>query len=143
MTDQEKPKITIKFTERKRNLVSNHLKKLGKFYLIVVIAVALPEALLDLTGIAKFSFPEALIDFFVLTGSLIALYFIFNGVSQFLCHKIRSLNTFNITIQAFTNFYPILHLNREILSVKLISVCKENKGGLVYNFRNNKDFEIS
>ena len=75
MTEQEKPKITISFTERKRNLGLNQLKKLVRFYLVVVIAIAVPEAILDFTGIVPFGFPEALIDFFVLVSSFVALAF--------------------------------------------------------------------
>ena len=81
MTEQEKPKITISFTERKRNLGLNQLKKLGRFYLVVVIAIAIPEAILDFTGIVPFGFPEALIDFFCP-----GLVFCCTGVFHSACH---------------------------------------------------------
>ena len=98
MTDQEKPKITITFTERRNNLVLSQLKAAGKFYLIVVIAVALPEAFLDLTGIAKFSFPEALIDFFVLTCFLIALLFFTLPIMHTQTYRRRSMAALRVRI---------------------------------------------
>ncbi len=91
MTEQEKPKITITFTERRRNLSLNQLKKLGKFYLIVVIAMAVPEVVLDLTGSVIFGFTEALVDFFVLTASPIALLFFTVPIMHTQSYRRRSL----------------------------------------------------
>ena len=91
MTEQEKPKITISFTERRRDLRLDQLKKLGKFYLILVIAIAASEAILDFTGIVPFGFPEALIDFFAFSSSFIALGFFTVPIMRTRTYRKRSM----------------------------------------------------
>lgn len=112
MTEQEKPKITISFTERRRDLRLDQLKKLGKFYLILVIAIAASEAILDFTGIVPFGFPEALIDFFVLVSSFIALGFFTVPIMRTRTYRKRSMamlkvGVFLVSLQivALTIFY--------------------------------------
>ena len=73
MTDEEESKITVSFTERKGKRTFGQLKKLLTYYLILVLAIALLEAMLDLSGMFKFGFLEASVDFFVLIFSFIGL----------------------------------------------------------------------
>ena len=75
MTEQDKPKITLSFTENRKRVSLKQFKKLSKFYLIVVFVIGASEAILDLTGKITFGFLEGSVDFFTLTVSFIALLF--------------------------------------------------------------------
>ncbi len=75
MTEQDKPKITLSFTENRKRVSLKQFKKLSKFYLIVVFVIGASEAILDLTGKITFGFLEGSVDFFALTVSFIALLF--------------------------------------------------------------------
>lgn len=73
MTEEGKPKITVSFSERKRKRNFYQFKKIFQYYLILVIAMSLLEAILDFEGVVRFGFPEASVDFLVLIASFIAL----------------------------------------------------------------------
>ena len=75
MTEQDKPKITLSFTENRKRVSLKQFKKLSKFYLVVVFVIGVSEAILDLTGKITFGFLEGSVDFFALTVSFIALLF--------------------------------------------------------------------
>ena len=64
MTEQDKPKITLSFTENRKRVSLKQFKKLSKFYLIVVFVIGASEAILDLTGKITFGFLEGSVDFF-------------------------------------------------------------------------------
>ena len=58
MTEQDKPKITLSFTENRKRVSLKQFKKLSRFYLVVVFVIGASEAILDLTGKITFGFLE-------------------------------------------------------------------------------------
>lgn len=91
MTEREKPKVRVTFSENRRRVSPVLYKDFLKYFIILATSIVVSEFILNFSGILSFSINEALIDFFSLTASFIIIGFFTIPVMRTKEYKSRSL----------------------------------------------------
>ena len=75
MTEDEKPKVRVTFSENRIRSRPDRFKKLLKYYLLLVAVIISSEIILYFRGKITFGINEVLVDFFVFTATFIVIGF--------------------------------------------------------------------